>query len=215
MSNAGQDNRTGRAIRGLYAVTPDVADTSALMSIVGQALRGGCRLVQYRNKVADASLRCLQVAKLTALCNQHDACLIVNDDATSAAAAASHGVHLGRDDGSVSTARGVLGPSAIIGVSCYNEPERAVTAAREGADYIAFGSFFPSTVKPDAVRASSSLIMPAKQVTGLPVVAIGGITPDNAPQLVNAGVDAIAVISALWNSSDIEGTARQFSALFH
>lgn len=202
------------AIRGLYAVTPDTNDDSRLRDLVEAALRGDTRLVQYRNKAADRGTRERQAGMLVTLCASYGARLIVNDDVSVAAATGAHGVHVGRDDGGAANARRILGATAIIGVSCYNEPNRATEAAAAGADYIAFGSFFASSVKPDAVRASPALIGPARLSTGLPVVGIGGITLQNAPELVAAGIDAVAVISALWNAPDIERTSREFCALF-
>ena len=201
-------------IRGLYAVTPDTNDDPKLHDLVEATLRGGTRLVQYRNKQADRNTRERQSGMLVALCEAYDARLIVNDDVSVAAATGAHGVHVGRDDSGPIRARAVLGEDAIIGVSCYNEPARATEAAADGADYIAFGSFFASSVKPEAVRATPTLIGPAKRDTGLPVVGIGGIDLRNAEVLIAAGIDAVAVISALWNAPDIERMSRDFCALF-
>ncbi len=200
-------------IKGLYAVTPDLADTAALVAKVDAVLGAGVRLLQYRNKTADAPTRRAQALALGELCRRHAATLIVNDDVALAAAIDADGVHLGDDDAQVAAARAQLGRDKIIGVSCYDSLERARAAAAQGADYIAFGSFFASSVKPAAVRAPLSLL-PTARVFKLPVVAIGGITLDNARVLIEAGADAIAVISALFAARDPAFAASQFCQLF-
>ncbi|MBZ0142493.1 MAG: thiamine phosphate synthase, partial [Rhodocyclaceae bacterium] len=180
---------------GLYAVTPDLADTADMLRRAEQVLLGGVRLVQYRNKPADAALRREQAAALLALCRRHGARLVVNDDLPLALSLGADGVHLGREDGDLAAARAVLGAGRLLGVSCYDELERAREAKRVGADYVAFGSFFASPTKPAAVRAPLGLPAAAKAELGLPVCAIGGITLQNAPQLIDAGADLLAVIS--------------------
>ena len=201
------------AVKGLYAVTPDSADTAALLATTRLAVAGGARLVQYRNKTADAALRRAQATALLELCNQEGALLIVNDHVELAAEIGAHGAHIGREDGALAAARRLLGPHKLIGVSCYREMERARAAVDGGADYIAFGSFFASTVKPGAVRAPLSLLAEARTF-GLPVVAIGGITPDNAATLIEAGADALAVITALYSAPDVAAAAQRFRQLF-
>ncbi|OGS91410.1 MAG: thiamine-phosphate diphosphorylase [Gallionellales bacterium GWA2_60_18] len=201
-------------IRGLYAITPEEADTAALLRKVRSALRGGARVVQYRNKRADAALRREQAGALRALTREFGALFIVNDDARLAAEADADGVHLGGEDGSVAAARALLGSASIIGVSCYNRAPLGSEAVRQGADYVAFGAFFPSGVKPGAVKAELPLLQAARRELQVPVVAIGGITPHNGAALVGAGADALAVISALWDAPDIEQAARDFSNLF-
>jgi thiamine-phosphate pyrophosphorylase len=202
-----------RKIKGLYAVTPDSDDTSSLLAMTEAAIAGGARLVQYRHKTAGPELRRAQAIALLELCRRHDALLIVNDYVDLAAEIGAPGVHIGRDDGLLQTARARLGPDIVIGVSCYREMERARAAAQGGADYIAFGGFYPSRVKPGAGCASPSLLTETRSL-GLPVVAIGGITPDNAPALIHAGADAVAVITALYAAPDVEAAARRFSHLF-
>lgn len=202
------------AIAGLYAVTPDATDTRSLLAQVDAALSGGARVVQYRNKSADARVMMKQARALKTLCARHGVPLIVNDDVDLARAVEAAGVHVGAQDAALATARGILGPSKIIGVSCYNEIDRAREAARGGADYVAFGSFFPSPVKPAAVRAPIELLSQAKRDLALPVVAIGGVTIENAAFLVEAGADALAVISALFAAADVAIAARRFAALF-
>lgn len=201
-------------IRGLYAITPEVADTAALLAKVRAALSGGARLVQYRSKSDDVALRHEQAAELLALCRAHGVPLIINDDVRLAALTEADGVHLGEEDASLKEARINLGPEKIIGVSCYQDLARARRAAADGADYVAFGSFYPSPTKPGARPCPISLLTEAKRALKVPVVAIGGITPDNAPALVAAGADAVAVISALFDAPDIAAVAAHFDSLF-
>lgn len=201
-------------ISGLYAITPDVADTAELLRKVRQALAGGARVVQYRNKLADASLLVGQASALRVLTQEFSVPLIINDDAELARQVDADGVHLGGEDGLVRVARALLGKEKIIGASCYNRAPLAVEAVRQGADYVAFGSFFASRVKPEAVAAAPELLRQAHHDLNVPVVAIGGITAQNGAQLVEAGADALAVISALWKAPDIEQAAREFSYLF-
>jgi thiamine-phosphate pyrophosphorylase len=139
---------------------------------------------------------------------------IVNDDAALAGAVNADGVHLGMADASVESARAVLGEGKLVGVSCYNQISRAVRAVSEGADYIAFGSFFPSTTKPAAVKASTDVLRAARRDLRVSIVAIGGITVDNGAGLIAAGADALAVVSALFDAADVEAEARQFASLF-
>lgn len=202
-----------KAIKGLYAVTPDTADTAALQSMTAAAIRGGAGIVQYRNKTASPALRRTQAQALLEVCNQLGAMLLINDHVDLAAEIDAHGAHIGGDDGTLEQARDCLGDNRIIGVSCYKELARAEAAAKGGADYIAFGSFYASSVKPSAVRAPLSLLGAARGY-GLPIVAIGGITPDNAGALITAGADAVAVISALYSAPDITAAAKNFCQLF-
>ena len=201
-------------LRGLYAVSPDEADSARLMALVRSALAGGARVLQYRNKVADAARRSEQAAALRTLCHEYGAALIINDDLELAIAVDADGVHLGGEDGSLAAARARLGPDKWLGASCYSRIENAERAIAEGADHIAFGSFFASTVKPGAVRSPLTLLTEAKRRFRVPIVAIGGITLDNAPQLIAAGADSVAVISALFSARDVTLAAQQFNALF-
>ncbi len=200
-------------LRGLYALTPDEANTAALLRAVETALRGGVRWLQYRNKAADAALREAQARALQALCAAHGANLIVNDFPALAAQAGAAGAHVGRQDSALADARAAL-PHGIIGVSCYNELPRALEAQIGGADYVAFGSFYLSSTKPTAVRASLELLRAARVQVHIPIVAIGGITLDNARELIDAGADALAVSSALFNAANIAAAARSFNQLF-
>lgn len=201
-------------IEGLYAVTPDIPETDELLRRVRLALQGGARVLQYRNKTAAAALRLQQAQALRRLTREFHATFIVNDDAQLAAQVDADGVHLGGEDGSVAAARALLGAAKIIGVSCYNRASLAFEAVRQGADYVAFGAFFSSSVKPEAVRADVQLLQTARRELHVPIVAIGGVTRQNGATLVAAGADALAVISALWNAPDIAAAAQGFSTLF-
>jgi len=202
------------ALRGLYAITPDLADTNRLLENVAAALAGGAAAIQYRNKTASTVLRREHAFALTALVRSRGALFIVNDDPELARDVGADGVHVGEDDADLGHARAMLDdPAAIVGVSCYNDFSRAERAKVEGADYVAFGSFFPSATKPAARRAGMELLMRARAL-GIPVVAIGGITPENAPLVINAGADAVAVISAVFDAREIEVAARAFTRLF-
>lgn len=203
-------------ISGLYAVTPDDTDTQGLLVRVEAALAGGARLLQYRNKAASPALRLTQARALLALCQKHGTPLIINDHLELALAVDAHGLHIGGEDGSAAEARRRLGPGKILGVSCYASIESARAAAGAGASYVAFGGFFPSKVKPGkTARTSIGLLSEAQRALELPIVAIGGITLDNAPTLIRAGADSVAVISALFDeASDIRGTAQRFHDLF-
>lgn len=203
----------GYAIKGLYAITPDCGDTQELLRKARLALQGGASVLQYRNKTADAALRLVQAQALRQLAKEYAVPLIVNDDVALAAQAEADGVHLGEADASLVHARAVLGRDKIIGVSCYNRLSLARQAAEAGADYAAFGAFFPSSVKPGAVKADVGLLRQAREF-GVPLVAIGGITVGNGAGLVEAGADALAVISALFDAPDIERATREFSNLF-
>lgn len=201
-------------ISGLYAITPEQPDTALLLSQVRAALSGGARMVQYRSKSMDAALQHEQASELLELCHAFEVPLIVNDSLRLADLSGADGVHLGRDDGSLRQARIVLGSEKVIGVSCYDNLELAMQAEAEGADYVAFGSFFPSTTKPGAVTAPLSLLNEAKTHLSVPVVAIGGINLENAASLIAAGADSIALITGLFDAPDIQIAAQQYSQLF-
>jgi thiamine-phosphate pyrophosphorylase len=196
---------------GLYAITSGQPD--GLVEAVAAALRGGAALIQYRDKSSDRTRRLDEARALQALCAAAGAPLIVNDDVELARAVGAAGVHLGEDDAAVAVARDALGAAAIIGVSCYDSIERARSAARAGADYLAFGAFFASPTKPHARRATPSLLRAARPL-GVPLVAIGGITPDNARPLIEAGADFVAVISGVFGDADPQGAARRYADLF-
>lgn len=199
--------------RGLYLVTPDDDDTRRLVARVEAALAGGVALLQYRNKTASDALRAEQAAALRAACTLRGTPLLVNDDVELACRVGADGVHLGEHDLAPRAARRRLGEGAIIGVSCYDDLERAARAAAEGADYLAFGAFFPSSTKPDARRAHPALLAAAARF-GLPRVAIGGITSDNARPLVEAGAAFLAVISDVFEARDPAAAAARYALLF-
>lgn len=198
-------------LRGLYAITPDGADRERLLQLAAQALEGGTRLLQYRNKSAPPAQRLAEARALMALAERYGAKLIVNDDLALALEVKAHGLHLGREDGELAAARAAF--PGLLGASCYDSLGLAKRAAAAGADYIAFGSVFASSTKPGAVRAPLSLFASARPL-GLPMVAIGGITLANAPQLVAAGADCLAVISALFDAPDVAAAARAFNHLY-
>lgn len=202
-------------LRGLYAITDaGLQHPDRLIDAVTRAIDGGAQLIQYRDKSGDTRLRSRQASALATLCNTHNILLIINDDLELAAACGAHGVHLGRYDPDLQQARQQLGHDAIIGISCYNRLELAHKAAQQGADYIAFGRFFPSHTKPDAVTAEIDLIRQAKQQLTLPIAAIGGITTANAAPLIEAGADMLAVVHGVFAADDIHRAAATYSQLF-
>jgi thiamine-phosphate pyrophosphorylase len=205
--------RERERLRGLYAITPESADTDRLVGRVRDCIAGGAALVQYRAKNAGGALALVQARALVETCRSAGIPLIVNDSIELASAVGADGVHLGRDDVSAREARIAL-PEALIGVSCYADPARASAAARDGADYVGVGSMYPSATKPGAVRAPVGILADARAAGGLPVAAIGGITTENAPALVAAGADMLAVISALFDAPDVRDAAARFSALY-
>jgi len=201
-------------IKGLYAITPDCTDTTDLLQRTRRVLSGGARVLQYRNKSVDAALRLAQAIALRELTREFAVTFIVNDDAHLASQVKADGVHLGATDGKLKAVRTLLGKHKIIGISCYNRASLAREAVAEGADYVAFGAFFPSTVKPDAVTADIELLRRGSTELDVPLVAIGGITAQNGAVLVDAGADALAVISAVFDAADCQAAARDFSKLF-
>lgn len=201
-------------IKGLYAITPDCTDTADLLRRSRLVLSGGARVLQYRNKSADAALRLAQAVALRELTREFAVTFIVNDDAQLAVQVDADGVHLGATDGELNAARALLGKHKVIGISCYNRLTLAQEAVVQGADYVAFGAFFPSTVKPEAVAADVELLRRARADFAVPLVAIGGITVQNAPTLLDAGADSLAVISALFDAADSQSAAQDFSRLF-
>ncbi|MBU1224929.1 MAG: thiamine phosphate synthase [Gammaproteobacteria bacterium] len=199
---------------GLYALTPETADTERLLAQVEAVLAGGVAAVQYRDKSGDVARRHEQASELVALCRRFGVPLIVNDDLRLADLCDADGVHLGREDGSLREARIILGTGKFIGASCYQSLELAQAAQAAGADYVAFGSFYPSPTKPAAPRADLALLHQATQALRVPIVAIGGITLANAPSLLDAGADSLAVLSALFDAADIRAAARDLNQLF-
>ena len=197
-------------VSGLYAITPEDCDADSLARKLTAALAGGARLFQYRSKSLDAAARRAQAERLLQMCRNAGAALIVNDDLELALAIGADGVHLGRDDGDVAAARARLGTERLLGVSCYDRLELARSAVAQGADHVAFGSAFASPTKPQAPHAPSALFAQARAELRVPIVAIGGITPQNAPLMIQAGAHAVAVITALFGAEDIAAAAAAF-----
>lgn len=207
-------------IAGLYAITPDLADTELLCQMVDASILGGARIVQYRNKVADEKLRLQQASALLEICRKNQVPLIINDHVELCLSIDADGVHIGGDDGNIAAIKNMIGEDKLLGVSCYGEFARAEAAEKAGADYVAFGACFASNTKPNAPRAELSLFNQVKPLN-IPSVAIGGITLQNAHLAKQAGADAIAVIGELFNQAHdkatvakIKATAEQFSSIF-
>jgi thiamine-phosphate pyrophosphorylase len=207
--------KSAPSLSGLYAITDAQQNHSAqLICDVEQALLGGARIIQYRDKSTEHSKRRDTATQLRKLTQQYDALFIVNDDIQLAKESLADGVHLGRDDHTITSARAQLGPGSIIGVSCYNDYALAQQAASNGADYIAFGRFFPSHTKPDAVPADIELLHRARRELNTPIVAIGGITADNAEILLHAGADMLAVVNDIFSQADIKTATQRYQTLF-
>jgi len=202
------------AIKGLYAITPDELDTDILLAKVVAALQGGIGVLQYRNKLADHKLQTQQARALLPLCRQYQVPFIINDSIKLCMTLDADGVHLGADDGNLAEARARLGQNKILGASCYNRFDLAVSAQQLGADYVAFGACFASSTKPNAPVAGLHLFTQASAELKVPAVAIGGITLENAPSAIAAGANSIAVINAIFNADDVKLTSQQFAKLF-
>ncbi len=201
-------------IKGLYAITSDEQNTNVLLTKAEAAIQGGIGILQYRNKLADHQLKMQQAQLLLALCRQYQVPLLINDSIDLCVALDADGVHLGADDGNLAEARAMLGANKIIGASCYNQFDLARSAQQAGADYVAFGACFVSSTKPSAPVAALDLFTQARSHLSVPSVAIGGITLDNAPLVITAGANAIAVINAIFNVDDVKLTSQQFTKLF-
>lgn len=200
-------------IRGLYVLTdPGLIPDAGLVDRVEQAIAGGAVAVQYRDKRSGYRGHLDRTRALRELTRRLGALLIINDDPGLAAQVDADGVHLGRDDPDPEAARELVG-RRIIGVSCYDDFDRALEAQDRGADYVAFGSFYPSPTKPGAVAADLDLLRRARRELRLPVVAIGGVTPDNGATLIAAGADALAVASAVFGADDPRRAAQRFKAM--
>jgi len=199
--------------RGLYVITPDRGDTAQLLAEVSPLLAAGVHWLQYRNKSAPPALRREQAAGLQAMCVRAGVPLIINDDAQLALCSGAAGVHLGEDDGDIAAARLLLGPDAIVGASCYDSLELARSAVTAGASYVAFGAFFPTRSKL-ATRHADHGVLARAAALGVPRVAIGGITPDNAGSLVAAGADLVAVISGVFDAPDPVAAVRAYGQSF-
>ncbi len=202
-------------IKGLYAITPDSADLNTLIQKTQLAIEGGAFMVQYRSKIHDRDVKMQQCAAILRLCREYDVPCIVNDDVEMCRILKADGVHLGENDDNIAEVRRILGEDSIIGSSCYDQLNRAKQAQKEGASYVAFGAVFPTPTKPNAPRATLELLRKAKSEIQIPIVAIGGITMNNAHDVIETGIDAIAVITNLYESNSIKETAETLSQMFH
>jgi thiamine-phosphate pyrophosphorylase len=201
-------------MRGFYLVTPDWDDTGRLLAATAAALRGGAALVQYRHKEAGAALRLEQATALLALCRRHGRRLVVNDHLNLCMRIDADGVHLGATDTAIAHARRALGREKIVGASCYGDLALAHAAQAAGASYLAFGGFYPSPVKRYAFVTPPALLATARAAFDLPLVVIGGMTPDKAAPLLAQGADMVAAITAVYGDPDPEAAARRMGALF-
>ena len=202
-------------IKGLYAITPGTADLNTLVHKTQLVIEGGAFMVQYRSKIQDRAVKIQQCAAILRLCREYGVPCIVNDDVEMCRILEADGVHLGENDDNIAEVRHILGEDAIIGSSCYDQLDRAKQAQKEGATYVAFGAVFPTPTKPNAPRATLALLREAKREIHIPIVAIGGITVNNAHDVIEAGVDAIAVITSLFEAKTIKETAETFLKMFH
>ena len=200
-------------MNGLYTITNGSIGTT-LRTDVEKILAENIAMLQYRDKSTNTQQRYYDAYKLRQLCRLYNTYFIINDDIQLTKHIHADGVHLGNDDSTIHEARYVLGKNAIIGISCYNDLALAIKAEQEGASYVAFGSFFNSPTKPNAPKATIELLQRAKKTLSIPICCIGGITLDNAPTLIEAGANMIAVISAVFSQPDSQQAARRFSALF-
>jgi thiamine-phosphate pyrophosphorylase len=202
-------------IQGIYAITdPNLLTDNILYDSVSQAIDAGISILQYRNKTASYDLQQRQAEILNVLCKNNQVLFIINDSVQLARKVSADGVHLGKEDKNISQAREKLGESAIIGISCYNQLQRAIKAEQQGADYIAFGRFFPSKTKPHAISAIPELITQARKQISIPIVAIGGITAENANVLIKAGADSLAVINGIFAQKNTFAAAADLIEVF-
>lgn len=195
-------------------ITPEMANTDVLIDKTHQALIGGAQLVQYRNKSTDRQLQKKQAKLLLQLCKNHSIPLIINDHLDLALEIDADGLHVGRGDETIGEARKQLGDNKILGASCYNDLQRALNAERQGADYVAFGAFFPSQTKLDTLPVTGDFVRNARKQINIPIVGIGGFEPQNAPSAIHSGCDAIAVCHGIYAAESIKTRARQFTQLF-
>jgi thiamine-phosphate pyrophosphorylase len=201
-------------IKGIYAITPEEADTNVLVEKVEACIRGGANLIQYRAKQLSADLRYIQAECLKILCDKYNTPLIINDDIELCLHLNAFGVHLGAKDDNITTARKLLGPHKIIGISCYNDWKRVEKAVDDKADYIALGACFPSLTKPAAPQVKLEMIAEVIKKYQTPVVAIGGLDLKNVDLLIQQGVECVALINSLFKEKNIETVTQKFSQLF-
>jgi thiamine-phosphate pyrophosphorylase len=200
--------------KGLYAITPNIAETDLLLQKVEQALQGGSVLLQYRDKISHREETLLRAKAIHQLCLRYNVPLIINDDPELALTCQAEGVHLGQSDGSIQRARELLGKNVLIGATCHHKLSLAISAEQQGADYVAFGRFFNSSTKPGAPLAPLKTLADAKAALSIPVVAIGGIHHGNAKTLVNNGADYLAVVEHVFGADNIAESCQRFATLF-
>jgi len=201
------------SLRGLYVITDrHLIDPTHFIETVEQAIWGGAKIIQYRDKSGPHRLE--QARALHQLCQHYQIPLIINDDPSLVQSVGAEGIHLGQEDAQISEVRAILKKEVIIGISCYNQLSLAHQAVAAGASYVAFGSFFTSPTKPKAVRANLELLREARRQLTCPIVAIGGITPQNGAELVAAGADCLAVIHGLFGQPEVTAAAQQYTRLF-
>jgi thiamine-phosphate pyrophosphorylase len=206
---------TNYQLHGLYAITDNnLIENTKIIDAVEQAIIGGAKIVQYRDKSHDKQRRFAQAQALKRMCQKYNVPFLINDDVMLAQQVSADGVHIGKNDPDLKTARTILGREAIIGVSCYNQLSLAQQAVDGGATYVAFGSFFNSVTKPKAVSCQIDLLDKARKTLNCPLVAIGGITPANGIELIKAGADCLAVIQGLFGQAKVEVAAQRYAALF-
>lgn len=203
-----------RTLHGLYVITDRHLMGDDLMSKAEQAIAGGARLLQYRDKSSDTKRQEREAIALAQCCKQHKVNFIINDDPALALKAGADGVHLGQNDGDISTIRQSLGRNKIIGVTCHSSLKKALVAEQAGADYVAFGRFFPSQTKPEAPAAEIDILLQARDQLSIPIVAIGGITHKNGAELIASGADMLAVIHGIFGTGDVRAATRQYVELF-
>jgi len=201
--------------KGLYVITdPTLCPANTIIEQVTQALEGGAKILQFRDKTSDFQTQLTLSKQLKTLCEQYQAYFIVNDNIELAKQSGAHGIHIGQHDQTLLMARHQLGENCIIGVSCYNDLTLATNMQTLGANYVAFGRFFPSNTKPNAPQAEIETLIKAKRILDIPVVAIGGITAQNAPQLIATGVDSLAVIQGVFAQKNIQAAALNIHQQF-
>ncbi|HHJ34200.1 MAG TPA: thiamine phosphate synthase [Gammaproteobacteria bacterium] len=202
-------------LKGLYVITDeDLINEDQFKHIIESALQGGASIIQYRDKSDDQEKRLHQARILRSLCEQYQTLCLINDDIELARAVGADGVHLGKEDASISQARAVLGTNAIIGISCYDDIPLALTAEKNNADYVAFGAIFSSRTKKDAKVAGLEILSRAEQQLSLPICAIGGITRDNVESVIESGADMVAVISSVFTAKDTRQSTKELNRHF-
>jgi len=200
---------------GVYWLTPSgISDTRKLVSLAGEVLNGGVCMVQYREKSLTNKKRYDQALQLKKICAAYNVPFIVNDCLELAQSINADGVHIGKEDSSLELARSALGEKKIIGVSCYNDLDKAKKIVRNGADYIALGRFHPSKTKPNAPTCSLEILKNAANKISIPIIAIGGINLDNAPNLIRHGATHIAIIDAISKAKCSYLATKRLSKLF-